>query len=353
MKMEGKKLKWPLVGNEHITEYLEQCIAHNNIGGSYIFYGPPDLGKSTAAVYFAQTLLCQNYDKEGTELPCRTCPSCRYFSGKKNAEENAVSTGETHGDCHIIRKEDDKKNISVELVREFIRILGLSSFLGEHKVGIIRDAECLSLEASNALLKTLEEPKRKVVIILVTSYLDALPQTIVSRSQILRFHPVKTDIIYDYLISAHKASRGEAKKFSRLSLGRPALAVKFLEDEEWRERYRKRVEVFLKFFRQDINERFAAVEDLIGKKAAGMEAAGTVASILSAWQGVIRDFMLIQLGFNNLTRNEDRSGEYIALRSIVTRDKIINLNRVIGRGEEYLRANVNPKLVLEDIAVSI
>ena len=102
---------------------------------------------------------------------------------KKNAEENAVSTGETHGDCHIIRKEDDKKNISVELVREFIRILGLSSFLGEHKVGIIRDAECLSLEASNALLKTLEEPPSHAVFILATTEIHKMIPTIISRCQ--------------------------------------------------------------------------------------------------------------------------------------------------------------------------
>src|SRR3989339_649263 len=315
MKMAGQKLKWPLVGNQHITEYLEQCIARGNVGGTYIFNGPSDLGKSTAAICFAQTLLCQNYDQAGIELPCETCPSCRYFHRDESGEGEKQAGDGVHGDCHIIRRESDKKNIPVELVRDFIRILSLSSFLGSYKVGIIRDAEYLSPEAANALLKTLEEPKQRVVIILVCSDLEALPKTIVSRSQVLWFRPVKTDIIHDYLLKEYKASRSEAKKYSRLSLGRPALAVKFFENKEASENYRKQVDIFLKFFRQNINERFAAIDSLVGKKISGPETAGIVRGALLAWQGLVRDLMLTHLGFGHLIQHQICEAEINALRS--------------------------------------
>jgi DNA polymerase III subunit delta' len=189
MEKENFRKNWPLVGNKQITEFLEKAIIKNELAGTYIFQGIDDLGKSTVARYFAQILLCQ--DRKSTDiLPCGLCPSCHSFkTGQNNNETNEDML--MHGDCHIIKKDDDKKNISIEQVRDFIRVLSMSSFLGNYKIGIIKQADTLSLEAANALLKTLEEPNEKVVIILITPDLETLPETIVSRSQVLNFYPVK------------------------------------------------------------------------------------------------------------------------------------------------------------------
>jgi DNA polymerase-3 subunit delta' len=179
MENDKFKINWPLVGNRHITDFLEKAINANKVNGSYIFYGPDDLGKSTFVRYFAKILLCK---KETGNLPCGICPSCISFKVINEADrEKEDSEHIAHGDCHILEKAKDKKNISIEQVREFIRVLCMSSFFGSYKIGIIKQAETLSQEAANALLKTLEEPREKVIVVLLVKNLEFLPKTIVSQ----------------------------------------------------------------------------------------------------------------------------------------------------------------------------
>lgn len=330
---------WPLVGNSHITDHLSKSIAAGNIAGSYIFCGPDDLGKSTAANYFTKALLCGNNAKGAGKLPCGECPACR------QAEKGL------HGDLHIIEKDKEKKNISIELIRDFVRVLGMASFLNTYKIGIIKNAESLSIEAANALLKTLEEPKAKVAVILTVSHIGSLPETIVSRSQIMRFKPVKADIIYDYLIASHQVKRSLAKDLSRLCLGRPALAVKFLENKDFYGEYINQAGVFLRFFSQDINERLSAVESLIGARASGQESVKSAAEIIDVWQGLARDLLFLRHGQENLI-------QHLLLREELEKIKLrtgalLGLIEIFEQAKQYLSANVNPKLALDNIAASI
>ncbi len=345
--MEKKQidLKWPLVGNAHITEFLGKSIANSRVSSTYIFNGPDNLGKTTLANYFAQVLLCERRENDSI-TPCGVCSSCHGFlNSPEDLELDSVNS-----DFHILRKEKDKKKISVEQVRNFIRKLNLSSFSGGYKIGIIKHADALSTEAANALLKTLEEPKKEVVVILVTQNSEVLPQTIISRSQLLNFRLVKTDLIYDYLVNNYGVSRGEAKKFSRLALGRPALALKFFEDIEFRENYENRVNLFLGFLDQDINGRLQAIEEAIGKKTQGQESVQIVKRTLEVWQGVIRDFLLLFYNHNNIIQHYqvEENG-----RQNFSAADLLYWQNLCREGESNLQNNVNPKLVLENIAINI
>src|SRR3989344_337474 len=157
---------WPFFGNKHIIDFLQGGITASNLAHCYVFSGPRDLGKSTVARHFAISLLCDNFANGRGTLPCGQCLSCRQFA-KKN-----------HSDVYYLRKLEDKKNIAIDQVREFIRSLSMGSLMGSYKIGIIAQAESLSIEAANALLKTLEEPKRKALVILLTARLAHLPATI-------------------------------------------------------------------------------------------------------------------------------------------------------------------------------
>jgi DNA polymerase-3 subunit delta' len=343
------KLNWPILGNGHIVDFLAKSLAGNEVSGTYIFAGPSKLGKHTIANFFAYSLLCE---KRGVakSLPCGECPSCRqHLTVEMQKDEESLAS--IHADFHLLRRDKDKKNISVEQVREFIRILGMSSFLNSYKIGIIKNAESLSEEAANALLKTLEEPKERVVVILITADLEALPQTIVSRSQVLNFRPVKTDTIYDYLIKEHGVNRSQAKNLARLALGRPALAVKFLEDKEYYEKHLRRAEVFLSFFTSDLNARFAAIAEILGEKASGQEAARIAKRILEVWHGISRDLFLAGFGQEDLVQHEIVLPEIT--RQKLSPQALLNLDLSLRRAEAYLRANVNPKLVLEQVAMAI
>ncbi len=370
MKKSENNKNWPLVGNGHIIDFLSKSIKNDNLAGTYIFCGPDNLGKTTVANFFAQTLLCQNnkiphapFNKGGNvEVLCGECISCKRFSVKKENKEVAeeVELGEAHGDLHLVKKEKDKKNISIEQIREFIRKLNMSSFLNSYKIGIIKHAHSLSQEAANALLKTLEEPKDKVLIILVTSDIDLIPQTIVSRGQILKFNPVSSDIIYDYLINKHKASRSAAKNFSKMSLGRPALAVKFLQDKEFYSTYTDRINTFLNFFNQDINERFKSVESLLGEKKSGhalkssnQETVKLASRTIEAWLSLTRDMILLEFNQKEKIQHEITEKELINARTKLNLGKLLNLTDALRQADKYLKANVNSRLVLESIAINI
>lgn len=338
MKTETAKSNWPIVGNNHIFEFLAKSLAKNNISGSYIFVGPANLGKTAAAHFFAQSLVCESRNRPA--LACGRCPACVQAAKK------------IHGDIYFIKKEPEKKNISVEQIRDFIRNLSLSSFLNSYKIGIIKGAENLSEGAVNALLKTLEEPKIKVVIILTVVDLEALPKTILSRSQILRFRAVAGDLIYDELIKNHEAKRSQAKNFSRLSAGRPALALKFLEDGEYYESYKVYVKSFTGLLDSDINGRFKAIENILGKEARGQEAVKLAAGLINVWQNLARDLMLLELNLADLIQHQAFLKELESLKNRLNLKALLNLINVLRESRKYLAANVNPKLALENAAVS-
>lgn len=361
MEAEKNKSSWPLVGNGHIIDFLSRSVKNNNLAHAYIFCGPDNLGKTTTANFFAKTLLCESKKKLSFErgAPCGECSSCRKFFNPPTPLQKGGEGGyqggvvNIHSDFYLIKKEKDKKNISIEQVREFIRKLGMSSFMNSYKIAVIKHAHTLSIEAANALLKTLEEPKQKVVIILITSDINALPPTIVSRSQVLKFNQVGSDIIYDYLIKEHSAARSAAKNFSRMCLGRPALAVKFLHNKEFYDNYLKNVNVFLNFLNQDINGRIKSVEELIGVKAAGQESAVLARRIVEVWLGLSRDLLLLKFNHGDLIQHEIALKELTAAKEKLKLENMLNLTVALRRADEYIRANVNPKLVLENIAISI
>jgi len=339
MKSNSLKLNWPLIGNRHIFEFLAKSLANKNIAGSYIFAGPSGIGKNTAAQFFAKSLVCESTDQP--VLPCGKCPAC--LSADKGI----------HGDIYLIKKEADKKNISIEQVRDFIRSLGLSSFLNSYKIGIIEDAGSLSEGAVNALLKTLEEPKVKVAIILTVTDIEVLPETIVSRSQILRFQPVKTGLIYDDLIKNHQAQRSQAKNFSRLAAGRPALALKFLEDKEYYEDYKTWVQAFIKILNPDLNERFKAIEGVLGKTARGQEAVKSAAGVIDVWQNLARDLMLLDLNLADLIQHEAFAEDLASAKNKLTMKTVLNFINTLDQAKEHLANNVNPRLALESAAASM
>ncbi len=338
---EIKIKNWPLVGNDKVISFLESNIQRSLVSGAYIFSGSDNLGKTTLAMYFSKILQCQS--KDGY-LPCDKCKICLDFNNTK---------GEMNSDFRLIKLEKDKKNIAVAQVREFISSLNMTSFHSKYKIGIIKHADRLSIGAANALLKTLEEPKKNVVIILVTSSLELLPATIVSRSKVINFQKVRSSVIYDYLVEDCSANRDRARDISKVSMGRPALAKKFLEDKDFFNDYNNRADIFLNLIEGEFNQSFLMIESLFGKKESLNESAKISRRVLEIWQSIARDVVLLKNDQDNLVRHVFLMDKLKGLANYFSSEQMIDFFKRARKAELYINANVSPKFALQNVLLFV
>ena len=324
---------WPKIGNEKAIAFLTSVLDNSSPASTYIFNGRGNLGKSTIALAFARNL--QN-------LP------------KVKAEESET----LNSDLHILERGPEEKSISIEVVREFIKTLSLGSFSNSYKIGIIKEASYLSEEAKSALLKTLEEPRSKVIIILLVDDISDLPATIISRAQVLYFEPVSSEVVYDYLIDNYGTNRSQAKDLANLCLGRPLEAIAYLENPDKYKNYLGKAELWLDFcLAKNVNNRLEILDNLFKDKTWSKEARDSAESLIFLGEGLARDLMLLVLDQANLMQHIALSDKLITLKTNFNNSdeaiiKALNWLKLLAQAREYLGGNVNPRLVLEQVAIN-
>ena len=331
-KKPDDKFVWPIIGNRAAFDFLDKSYLLGNVAQTYIFSGIDDLGKALAAQCFAGRLIFPDFN-----------PGAIWSAAHSERLANC-------GDCHVVERLAGKKNISIDQIREFINILGLGSFSNSRKVGIITVAETLSLEAANSLLKLLEEPAANTVIILLTSSLDSILPTIVSRAQVINFFPVGDTLIRDYLRDNFGASLAVANELAALSGGRPARALRFLSDREFYNSYLKQVQTFLGFLKSDISERWTNIAGLL---AGVEETTATAQQTIETWEAVTRDLLLLLSDNADLIWHRAFAAELKELAESLDIIKVNEWLALLKKSKEYLAANVTPKNALEYIASNI
>jgi len=186
-----------ILGHDDVVAQFRLALERGRLASSFLFVGPEGIGKRRFALRLAQNLLCSVRPETAMD-PCGTCPAC--------LQVNAL----THPDLEYVRKPDDKSFLPLELLigdKEHRGRVGLchrislKPFLGGRKVAIIDDADFLNPEGANSLLKTLEEPPPRSVLILIgTSPARQLP-TIRSRCQLVRFRSLTASQVSQILLS--------------------------------------------------------------------------------------------------------------------------------------------------------
>ena len=217
-----------LIGNQEVKDALRRLFTSGRLPGSLLFTGEEGIGKKLFAVEFAKVLNCRN--RQGFEA-CDECTSCKRISrstfppfGKDEDDKNRLIWSE-HADVAMVRPY--KQIIRVGPMRELEREANFRPFEGAARVFIIEDADYMNEPASNALLKTLEEPQPTSHLVLTTSNPTALLATIRSRCQIIRFAPVAVTEIEQFLIEQRRVSNEEARLLARTaqgSIGRALMA---------------------------------------------------------------------------------------------------------------------------------
>jgi DNA polymerase-3 subunit delta' len=220
-----------ILGQQKIKKIISNQIRICKIAHAYIFIGQDGVGKRLIAVEFAKILNCDANDFIKTDAgACGKCISC------KKIEKNI------HPDLHFIdfakqaELEEEvlekQKTLKIETIRYMQKEVATKVHEGKWKFFIIEPAEKMNAAAANAMLKTLEEPPENTIIILIAKHKETIPQTILSRSQMLFFQPLGQNEISSWLILNRSMSTAKARNVAELSEGSLETAKKIVDKDE-------------------------------------------------------------------------------------------------------------------------
>ena len=320
-----------IIGQEQIKEHLRNALSTGKVSHAYIINGEKSSGKEFIAKVFAMALQCE---KGGVE-PCQECHSCK----------QALSGN--HPD--IIRLIHEKPNtISVDDIRTQVNDdVAIKPYSGSRKVYIINEAEKMTTQAQNALLKTLEEPPEYAVILLLTSNVDTLLPTILSRCVILNMKPVSDTLVKQYLCRQLQVPDYKAEVCAAFARGNVGKAKELASSEDF-ENIKTEALALLKYIQDmDLNEIVTAVKKITDYKLQ----IGDYLDICAIWY---RDALLFKAtsDVNHLIFRE----EIQALRRTAQRSSyegIENIIKALDTAKKRLNANVNFELVMELLMLAI
>ncbi len=241
---------WDICGHEKEARFLQDTIERGNLSHGYLISGPPKIGKKRFIDHFVSSLFCLSQKK-----PCWKCEPC--LSIKKGS----------FLDVEFLSLKEGEKNISVQTVRNLISRLNYKNFSGAYKVAVIDDAEKMNKSAANCLLKTLEEPVGKTILILSASCPEGLLPTIRSRVLEIRFKKVSQTKIMDYL-QEKGVSREQGQVWAEASHGAPGRAIDFWKNKELFSEYQESRRKIEALFHTSLVERFLFVDSILEPRKA-------------------------------------------------------------------------------------
>lgn len=321
-----------IVGQEKIKEHLQNAISMDKVSHAYIISGERNCGKEFMAKVFAQTLLCENpQDQE----PCEICHSCIQANTQNNPDIIFVS----HEKPNVIGVDDIRIQIN--------QTVDIRPYSGEKKIYIINDADLMTIQAQNALLKTLEEPPKYVVIILLTNNLEVFLPTVLSRCVVLDFKPVKDEDIKEFLMSSMQIPDYKADicvAFARGNVGKARLLAKSEEFDKVKD---EALALLKNIHDMEINEIVASIKKISEYKLD----VNDYLDIFSIWY---RDVLLFKATHdaNGMVFREEI--QYIIKAS--DRSSYEGIETVIDALEKCksrLKANVNFELSMELLLLTI
>jgi DNA polymerase-3 subunit delta' len=323
---------WQVIGQDKILALLDYSLKTNAVAHAYLLLGPRHVGKGTLAINLAQALNC-----DGPELPCGQCHSCQRILAGKHADVTPIGL-------------DSRTEIGIDDIRWLQRLANLPPYEGKYKVFIIDDAEYLSTEAANSLLKILEEPPQRVVWLLLAAEEEHLLPTIISRCQRLELKPVPSEQVQEVLVNSYNVDADKAKLLTQLCHGRLGWALSALANDDILEQRSQKIARLASLLNANLGQRFAYAQELASQFSQNRRAG---AEIIEIWLDWWRDLMLIKGGCKGAIINvdyeitmEEQAG---GLSLSETKGFLANLCLL----EEEISKNVNPRLALEWLMLNL
>lgn len=308
-----------IIGQDRAIDLLRRSMASDNINHAYLFAGPAGIGKTTTALAFAYNLLAA-----------------------KDSGAQIFLKDKLHPDLLIIEKPENKTVIGKEQITKGVEPwLAVKPFRANRKLVIIKDSNAMSLEAANALLKTLEEPPGYAVIILISDENNLL-ETILSRCQLVRFFPIRDEEIEKFLINKGLEQK-KVYQAARLAQGSLGAAQRYANEEEFDQKWSSVIALVEEFSRGQYQAVFDASQQ--------MEANPNLYT--SIMETILRDIYIFQkTNLPELLVNPDNQ-EVAATIPKIKPEKIRKALNRINSLKKYYRSNVNSFLISTNITYEV
>ena len=320
-----------IVGQEQLKEHLQNAIATNKVSHAYIINGERNAGKEFIARVFAMTLQCEKGETE----PCGECHSCKQALGNNQPDIIYIS----HEKPNTIGVEDIRVQINGDIA--------IKPYSSPRKIYIINEGEKMTPQAQNALLKTLEEPPEYAVILILTTNVEAMLPTVLSRCVVLNMKPVSDRLVKKYLMEQlavpdYKANISVA--FARGNIGK----AKMLASSEEFEKVKDEAITLVK----NINDmEISEIVKAIKKISEYRFDVNDYLDILMAWY---RDVLLFKAtkDVNSLVFKEDIQ-QIMRMSDRSTYEGIEQIVNALQSAKKRLEANVNFDLTMELLFLAI
>lgn len=320
-----------IIGHDDVVNHLQNAIQMGKVSHAYIFNGEVGAGKKTLASAFAMSLQCE---KHGTD-PCMECDSCKRALSKNHPDIITI----THEKPNSIGIED----IRIQLIDD----VSIKPYTGPYKIYILNEAEKLTLQAQNALLKTIEEPPAYAVILLLTENAEILLPTIRSRCVMLKLRNIKDQLIKKYLMEQMEIPDYKADVCVAFAQGNMGRAIMLATSEHFNEIKEEAVHLLREINDMDVDALEAAVKRVVSYKMNITD----YLDVISVWY---RDVLIYKA-----TKNVDQVVFSDQLRFIKDRaskssyEGIENILDGIEKAKARLKANVNFELTMELLLLTI
>lgn len=235
-----------VVGHKDIINYIRNAVTENKVSHAYILNGERGSGKKMLANLFATTLLCE---KQGPD-PCNACHSCHQAESGNHPDIIRV----THEKPSTISVDDIRRQVNEDIQ--------IKPYQGPYKIYIIAEADLMTVQAQNALLKTIEEPPAYAVIFLLTENAEALLPTITSRCVMLKLRNIRDTLIRKYLMETMHVPDYKADMCTAFAQGNMGRAIMLASSDHFNEIREEAVQLLKYINEMDISEVTKAIKKI-------------------------------------------------------------------------------------------
>lgn len=324
-----------IVGHKDIIEHFKATIVNNKVSHAYLISGEEGSGKKTLVEAFAMALQCMELTADVKNLndvdSCGLCISCKQLIGKN------------HPDIIYVKKgPDNKYTIGIEDIRvQLIEDIAIKPYSSPYKIYIIDNAETLSVEAQNALLKTLEEPPTYAIIFLISNSVSTLLTTIQSRCVMLQVRPIDKALIKAYLMTEYNIPDYQAELSTIFAQGNMGKAIEYSSSDEFLDYKNEALNILKNIGEKDNYE----LIDIVSNGSKERDKVFIILDLILLWY---RDLLMYKVTKDpNLLLYKREIGDISKKAKVISYEGIQNILKSIEETKVKIEANVNVETTLQ------